>query len=191
MVVAKCKAPFRGIPMAAISAAASLLLCATSAASAGGGAGIPRWSHDPPANKSLFVDGALFDKLEGDLGLVRHRPVPAGPILVPTEPWESFGIVAYHSVVVAGPNDYRLYYDTGWTLPDRTDWHRYTCLATSTDGVHWNKPHLGVATFFNSTANNIVWPRDWRDNTHAAGTVFIDTNPAAPADAKFKMVAQV
>ena len=67
------------------------------------------------------------------------------------------------------------------TLPDRSDFHRYTCLATSTDGVHWTKPHLGVSTFMNSTANNIVWPRDYRDNTHAAGTVFIDTNPAAPA----------
>ena len=31
---------------------------------------IPRWSRDPPANKSLFVDGALFAALEGDLGLV-------------------------------------------------------------------------------------------------------------------------
>ena len=48
----------------------------------------------------------------------------------------------------------------------------------------------GVSTFMNSTANNIVWPRDWRDNTHAPGTVFIDNNPAAAADAKWKMVAQ-
>ena len=161
---------------------------------------IPRWRRDPPENKSLFIDGGLFAALEGDLGLVRHRSTPVGAVLTPTEPWESFGIVAYHSVVVAGPGDYRLYYDTGWTMPDRTDWVRYTCLATSTDGVHWTKPHLGVATFCNNynvtandcsnTSNNIVWPRDWRDNTHAAGTVFVDTNPAAPADAKFKMVAQ-
>ena len=31
---------------------------------------------------------------------------------------------------------------------------------------------------------------DWRDNTHAAGTVFYDENPQAPPDAKWKMVAQ-
>lgn len=42
----------------------------------------------------------------------------------------------------------------------------------------------------NSTNNNIVWPRDWRDNTHAAGTVFIDANPNAAPDARWKMVAQ-
>ena len=149
-----------------------------------------RWARDPPDNKSLFVDNALFADLDGDIGLVYHRPTPAGPVLVPTEPWESFGIVAYHSVVVNGANSYRLYYDTGWTMLDRTDWHRYTCLATSTDGVTWIKPNLGVSTFMNSTANNIVWPRDYQDNTHAAGTVFIDTNPAAPPDAKYKMVAQ-
>lgn len=80
--------------------------------------------------------------------------------------------------------------DTGWVIPDKTDFHRFTCLATSVDGVHWSKPNLGVSTFMNSTNNNIVWPRDWRDNTHAAGTVFIDANPNASSDAKWKMVAQ-
>ena len=44
---------------------------------------------------------------------------------------------------------YRLYYDTGWTLPDRSDFHRYTCMATSADGKNWTKPNLGVATFMN------------------------------------------
>ena len=46
------------------------------------------------------------------------------------------------------------------------------------------KPELGLSNFNGSTKNNIVWPRDWRDNTHAAGTVFEDTNPDAPADAR-------
>ena len=67
---------------------------------------------------------------------------------------------------------------------------RYTALATSTDGENWVKPNLGLANFNNSRANNLIWPLDWRDNTHAAGTVFYDENPAAPPDAKWKMVAQ-
>jgi hypothetical protein len=36
-----------------------------------------------------------------------------------------------------------MYYDTGWVIPSGDDWHRFTCLATSTDGVHWVKPNLG------------------------------------------------
>lgn len=149
-----------------------------------------RFATDPPHSKSLFVDNALFANLSGDVGLVRHRPAPAGIVLVPDKPWETFGFIGYHTVIQAGPTDYRMYYDTGWVIPDKTDFHRFTCLATSSDGVNWSKPSLGVSTFMNSTNNNIVWPRDWRDNTHAAGTVFIDANPNAGLDAKWKMVAQ-
>ena len=40
------------------------------------------------------------------------------------------------------------------------------------------------------TEEGLRRPLDGADNSHAAGTVFIDTNPAAPADARWKMVAQ-
>lgn len=150
-----------------------------------------RWANDPAPSKHLFVDDALFASLSGDVGLVHHRPESVGIVLSPSEPWETYGYIGYHSVVrVPETGEFRLYYDTGWTTPDRSDFHRFTCMATSTDGVSWLKPHLGVSTFMNSSANNIVWPRDYRDNSHAAGTVFVDTNPAAPAAAKYKMVAQ-
>eukprot|EP01051_Picozoa_sp_SAG22_P005985 SAG22_NODE_375_length_11547_cov_12.885657_4_plen_552_part_00 len=152
---------------------------------------LPRFERDRADFKLLFVDNALFANLSGDIGLRRHRPSPAGQVVLrPDKPWESFGMIGYHTVVQMGPQDYRMYYDTGWTMENRDDFHRYTCLATSTNGVDWVKPSLGVATFNGSKDNNIVWPLDWRDNTHAAGTVFYDTNPAAPADEKWKMVAQ-
>jgi hypothetical protein len=152
---------------------------------------LPRFSADPEDYKMLFVDHELFAELTGDLGLRRHRPSPTGEIILrPDKPWESFGLLDYHTVIQMGPGDYRLYYDTGWTMADKDDFHRYTCLALSTDGRQWTKPNLGLANFNGSKANNIVWPLDWQDNTHAAGTVFIDTNPSAPADSRFKLVAQ-
>ena len=157
---------------------------------------LPRFQSDPADFKTLFVDTALFADLKGDLGLRSHRPEPAGQIVLrPDKPWESFGLLDYHTVIQMGPSDYRLYYDTGWTIAEGfpnagNDFHRYTCLALSRDGVNWTKPNLGLANFNGSTGNNIVWPLDWQDNTAAAGTVFVDTNPECPADAKFKMVAQ-
>ncbi len=36
-------------------------------------------------------------------------------ILRPTEPWESFGVLVYNTIVQMGPSDYRMYYDTGWS----------------------------------------------------------------------------
>ena len=150
------------------------------------------WPTDPPRNKTLFVSSnATIDRLSGAVALRLARPTPvAAPALVADKPWESFGLIGYHSIVRAGPRDYRLYYDTGWTIPGRTDFHRFTCLALSSDGRSWTKPQLNVSLFNGSVANNIVWPRDWRDNTHAAGTVFIDSNPSAAPDAKWKMLAQ-
>eukprot|EP01045_Picozoa_sp_COSAG04_P042694 COSAG04_NODE_13613_length_598_cov_2.378758_1_plen_144_part_10 len=123
----------------------------------GGAQPLPRWARDPPPSKSLFLDHALFANLSGDLGLRYHTAAPAGVVLTPTEPWESFGFIGYHSIVQAGPTEWRLYYDTGWTIPSGADFHRYTCMATSSDGINWVKPDLHVATFQNSTANNIVW----------------------------------
>ena len=45
----------------------------------------------------------------GDIGLRRHRPSPAGRIILrPTEPWESFGVLVYNTIVQMGPSDYRM-----------------------------------------------------------------------------------
>ena len=117
-----------------------------------------RWSQDPAPQKHLFVDGEKIASLNGSnsIGLVYHQASPAGPVLLPTEPWESFGYIGYHSLVKVGPAEYRMYYDTGCVNEAATDFFRYTCLATSTDGISWTKPNLGVSTFNGSTANNIV-----------------------------------
>ena len=59
-------------------------------------------------------------------------------------------MLVYNTIVQMGPSDYRMYYDTGWTMENRDDFHRYTALATSTDGENWVKPNLGIANFNNS-----------------------------------------
>jgi hypothetical protein len=55
------------------------------------------------------------------------------------------------------------------------------CLATSSDGVTWVKPNLGVYTREGSTQNNIVIE-------DSGNSVFIDHNPAAPASERWKMI---
>ena len=69
------------------------LLLAAGCAAASAGAPGGRWAHDPAPSKHLFVDNALFAGLTGDLGLVSHRPAPAGIVLTPSEPWESYGYI--------------------------------------------------------------------------------------------------
>ena len=78
---------------------------------------LPRFARDPPPTKSLFVDNALFANLSGDISLVRHRPAPAGIVLVPDKPWETFGLIGYHTVIQVGHADYRMYYVRAWLIP--------------------------------------------------------------------------
>ena len=57
-----------------------------------------------------------------------------------------------------------------------------TCYAESSDGIHWTKPRLGLFEWNGSNDNNIVWLGPGTHNF----TAFHDTNPAAPASARYK-----
>ena len=67
----------------------------------------------------------------------------------------------------------------------------FTCLAVSDDGgVTFTKPNLGVIEVGGSNENNCVWPPGgWDAAHHETGTVFIDSNPAVPAEERIKMIA--
>ena len=147
---------------------------------------------DSAAQKLLFFDHTLFANVSTELELVLNQPTRVGPVVTVTEEWESYGIVAYHTVLRVPDGEpygpYRLYYDCGWLQPDHKDWRRFTALAYSEDGVEWIKPNLGLADFNGSKANNIVWPLTWMDNTYTPGGFFIDTNPNATADARYKSI---
>ena len=62
-----------------------------------------------------------------------------------------------------------------------------TCYAESRDGIHWEKPKLGLFEFNGSNENNIVWDGELAD-THNF-TVFKDANPNCSADARYKALA--
>ena len=54
-------------------------------------------------------------------------------------------------------------------------------------GKTFTKPNLGLVSFNGSTTNNIVMPRN--KTSWSSGTVFLDPNPNAPADEKYKLIA--
>ena len=60
------------------------------------------------------------------------------------------------------------------------------CYAESNDGIHWTKPNLGLFEFNGSKQNNIIWDGE---GTHCF-TPFLDTNPAAAADARYKALTR-
>ncbi len=130
--------------------------------------------------KQVFVDGLLIDSSEG-VTLTMNPPVKTGERnLVAEKPWESHRLCAYNSVF-EDQGIFKMYYDA-----IDSQGGRWLCYATSADGIHWDKPALGIVEYQGSKDNNIVFPVEKKD--HEPGCVFIDANPNCPPDQRYKMV---
>ena len=68
--------------------------------------------------------------------------------------------------------------------PEDLDRPAYTCLATSRDGVSWEKPELGLVEFHGSKANNILRTEDEANRAYAQRAHEADTHAIMPAAKK-------
>ena len=150
--------------------------------------GTGRFPHAEPGDKpmvkinsrlELFVDSFLVDGLTGSAERRLHHPVPREVVLELDRPWE--GLFCGYFAVCSEPGRVRLYY-RGWPKLDGPD---CTCVAESSDGVHFERPELGLFEWDGSKANNIVWMGAGCHNF----TPFRDTNPDAPDDQRYKALA--
>jgi hypothetical protein len=133
--------------------------------------------------RQLFIDNSLIAEGRG-IGLVVNRPDPTGERCVVTDkPWEGMGVWGYNSVM-EDEGLLKLWYDA---IAD--DGSRWCCMATSQNGIHWEKPDLGIVPFQGQRDTNIVFPPT--PMFHEPNCVFKDTNPACPPAEKYKMVARL
>jgi hypothetical protein len=144
----------------------------------------PPYLVDPPKvipidlGRQLFVDDFLIERTS----LVRtpHRAeyYPGNPILAPATPWEirdeyadrththpNRSAMPFSDGIFYDPKDriFKMWYMGGYILN--------TCYATSTDGIHWDRPALDV-----TKGTNIVITGN-RDSS----TAWIDLNETNPA----------
>jgi hypothetical protein len=129
-----------------------------------------------------FVDDYLIDAMRGDVALRLHKPVPQEVVLVTDKPWEG-NTCAYYTIFQDG-DLYRMYYrgshfDEATRKPAHPE---VACYAESRDGVHWNKPDLGLFEFEGSKQNNIIWAGPGTHNF----APFLDRNPQCKPEAKYK-----
>jgi len=132
------------------------------------------------ARWQLLADHALIAKSKNIEQRV-NPPVKREIVLVADKPWES-DTSAYYSVVQNGPI-VRLYY-RGLVKDDHSD-EQFTCCAESTDGIHFTRPNYGIIEFNGSKQNNIIF----KGGESAAIGPFVDTNPAAKSDERYKALA--
>jgi hypothetical protein len=141
----------------------------------------------------LFVDDYLIDHLGGKAELRIHQPEPKEIVIVHDKPWEGSGS-GYHSIFKDGQK-YRMYYKAHNIIasPGKyTQTHPlFCCYAESYDGIHWDKPNLGLYEFQGSKNNNIVFISGLMGGVNADGghpAVFKDENPNTSPDALYKAI---
>lgn len=162
--------------------------------------GTPLWTAAPvaltaaePADASaldlknrleLFVDRFLVERLRGT-ELRLHEPVPADVAIQYDQPWE--GAFCGYVTVLHEAGRYRMYY-RGLPKPGKDGSEaEVTCYAESTNGIHWDKPRLGLFEVHGTRENNVVL-------AHAAPfshnfSPFIDTRPGTPGAERYKALA--
>lgn len=111
----------------------------------------------PKNTPQFFFDDSLIAHQER---LVR-RWLPATvfprPVLEPDQPWEGRNVVLYGTVLPDPAGGWRMYYCNWPAGGIGRPLHRSMILmATSPDGLRWEKPALGLIDWNGSKANNIV-----------------------------------
>jgi hypothetical protein len=116
----------------------------------------------------LFVDDFIIEKMEN----AKKRLNPAvkvedNPVIHRDRPWEGSDLRVQMVFFDESLHKFRMRYQTSDFVPakgkkpgtfeaDRINYH--VCEAFSEDGIHWDKPNLGLVEFNASKANNILPP---------------------------------
>jgi hypothetical protein len=135
-------------------------------------------------NRELFVDDYLIGELSGSAERKLQLPEPREVVLVADKPWE--GNTSGYFTLFQDGDLYRMIY-RGWHHDEKTMKALHpevTCYAESKDGIHWEKPELGLFEWGGSKANNIIMTGPASHNF----VPFKDDNPAAKPEAKYKAV---
>jgi len=131
----------------------------------------------------MLVDDWLIDPaLNRGVTLELQTPVRREIVLTTDQPWEGI-FSAYFTIFQDGPR-YRLYYRGSGPVGDSSD-QQVTCYAESDDGIHFDRPNLGLVEYNGSEDNNIVVKGIASHNF----APFFDANPATKPEERYKALA--
>lgn len=113
----------------------------------------PAASLTPPvlSHSQLFLDDTWIEESARLERVWSAAEIMPEPVLRPEAPWEGAQITMFGSIFQL-KGGWRMYYMT-YNRPDPV---RY-CMAVSNDGLHWERPNLGIVEFRGSRKNNILW----------------------------------
>ncbi|MBQ2749024.1 MAG: hypothetical protein IJF34_04490 [Clostridia bacterium] len=134
-----------------------------------------------------FFDDYLVNRDKTTAEFRIHAPRRWECVLHHDAPWEGDGC-DYHNFFY-DDGVWRMYY-LGWWMLEKNDGIR-VCYAESRNGLHWEKPNLGLRDYKGSKDNNIIL-----DATDLPGgfdnfMVFRDDNPACPPEKRYKGIVSM
>jgi len=138
------------------------------------------------SRRECFFDEYLIDPVKTTAEFRLHEPIRRECVLTHDKPWEGDGC-DFHNIVKDG-NLYRMYYLGWWMLEKGKGKDICVCYAESQDGLSWTKPSLGLFEYEGSNDNNIILTKEYHNSGIDNFMVFIDNNPACPADERYKAV---
>lgn len=115
--------------------------------------------------------------------LIAEKAQRLGPILKAERPWEQMALTI--GFVLKDGDRYR-----AWGPSQDKDGNTYRCCFESQDGLHWERPNIGLVDFEGSKNNNLLpdFPSGKLGLACSDITVCIFKDPTAPPEEKYKCV---
>ena len=133
-------------------------------------------------NRQLFVDEFWIAEANGVIRRL-HEPVRREVAIAAEHPWERGGVS--YMVTFRDGDRFRAWYRCDHEMPPRDKRQPLIAYAESTDGIHWEKPRLGLVEFQGSKDNNLVWAGP--GNNMAP---FLDGRSDVPSDERYKAIVR-
>ena len=141
---------------------------------------------DIGSQRELFVDHYLIRKLV-DAELVLHEPKDEGEVLRFDKAWEG-PFCAYVTIIKDGES-YKAFYRGAPNTGKDGNSGEITCYAESKDGIHWEKPKVGIYNIMGTEDNNVILANDAPFSHNFSP--FLDTKPNISSNEKYKAIAGV
>ena len=135
------------------------------------------------SQRQLFLDDFWFES-QDNIQLTMHQPELQEFAIACDQPWEK-GLMHY-SVVLLDEGQYRMWYRVDAIEMADKDALSWMCYSESGDGIHWDKPNLGLVSWEGSTENNIIFPSETVEGIN--GSIIIDPN--GPSNERYKMITR-
>jgi hypothetical protein len=132
----------------------------------------------------MFVDDWLIDVMS-HVELKLHPPQRREVVLTTDRSWEGKTSGMY-TIVKLHNGKFGLYY-RGYCPGADQDERQLTCYAESTDGIHFERPELGLVEFEGSTRNNVIL----KGRVSVNFTPFLDKSPDVREEERYKAVGGV